>query len=63
MYSLNTETLKWNIAHTYSKPRHRTYHTVSIIGPNPTLLERLQIPRLLCFGGYNQVHKCKRPDP
>ena len=54
IYALNTESLKWNIAHTYKKPRHRTYHTVSLVGPNTKLPEHLQIPRLLCFGGYNQ---------
>ena len=54
VYALNTESLKWNISHTYKKPRHRTYHTVSVVGPNPKLPEHLQIPRLICFGGYNQ---------
>lgn len=54
IYSLNTQSLTWNIAHAYKKPRHRTYHSVSVIGPNTKLPEHLQIPRLLCFGGYNQ---------
>ena len=54
IYSLNTESLKWNISHTYKKPRHRTYHTVTVVGPNTKLPEHLQIPRLICFGGYNQ---------
>lgn len=54
IYALHTESLKWNVVHTYKKPRHRTYHTVNVVGPNTKLPEHLQIPRLVCVGGYNQ---------
>mmetsp|Transcript_8503 Transcript_8503/g.28172 ORF Transcript_8503/g.28172 Transcript_8503/m.28172 type:complete len:797 (-) Transcript_8503:83-2473(-) len=54
IYVLYTESLNWSLAHTYSKPKSRAYHTLTVIGADPKVPRWEQIPRLLCYGGFHK---------
>ncbi|KAK3281055.1 hypothetical protein CYMTET_11137, partial [Cymbomonas tetramitiformis] len=54
IYCFHTESRKWMLCHTYSKPRARAYHTMNIVAPDTTLPKKEQIPRLCLFGGFHK---------
>jgi len=52
IYCLNTERRQWMLAHTYNKPKERAYHSITLAAPDPDLPARMQIPRVLMYGGF-----------